>query len=196
MKVISPDALLKAYSQGIFPMAESKDAKDVDWYTARQRGIIPMDNFHMSSNVMRLIRRGDFTVKVDGDFRKVMESCADRETTWINPLIIDSYEMLNKMGYAHSVEIYTDGKLSGGLYGVALGGAFFGESMFHYEPETDKIALYYCHQILDQNGFELWDTQFYTEHLGRFGCVEIEAGEYEQRLARALKKSCSFRLPT
>lgn len=193
-RVISPDALLKAYSQGIFPMAESKEAKDVDWYTARQRGIIPMDNFHMSSNVMRLIRQGNFTVKVDGDFRKVMEACADRETTWINPLIIDSYEMLNKMGYAHSVEIYTDGKLSGGLYGVALGAAFFGESMFHYESETDKIALYYCHQILDQNGFELWDTQFYTDHLGRFGCVEIEAGEYEQRLARALKRTCSFRL--
>lgn len=175
-------------------MADSKDADDVEWYTARQRGIIPMDNFHMSSNVMRLIRRGEFKVKIDTAFRNVMEACADRETTWINPLIINSYEMLNKMGYAHSVEIYTKGKLTGGLYGVALGGAFFGESMFHYEPETDKIALYYCHQILEQNGFELWDTQFYTDHLGRFGCVEIGADEYEERLESALKKTCSFKL--
>ncbi|MFN1835609.1 leucyl/phenylalanyl-tRNA--protein transferase [Balneola sp. MJW-20] len=194
MQVIEPEALLKAYSQGIFPMANSKESKNVDWYTACKRGIIPLDNFHMSSNVMRLIRRGDFEVNIDTNFRQVIIACADRETTWINPLIIDSYCVLNEMGYAHSVEIYTGNELTGGLYGVSLGGAFFGESMFHYEPETDKIALYYCHEILEKNGFELWDTQFYTDHLARFGCIEIDSEEYEIRLEKALQKRCSFRM--
>ncbi len=192
MNIIPPESLLSAYAQGIFPMAESKDSKNVDWYSASKRGIIPIDQFHISKNVERLIRQGRFEVKTDSTFREVVQACADRETTWINDLIINSYDVLHQAGHAHSVEVYLDTKLVGGLYGVHLQAAFFGESMFKSEPEADKIALYYCHQILKKNGFKLWDTQFYTEHLSQFGCIEIEAAEYQTLLSEAMKKECRF----
>ncbi|MDZ7758272.1 leucyl/phenylalanyl-tRNA--protein transferase [Rhodohalobacter sp.] len=166
-KIIPPESLLEAYSQGIFPMSESRDDSTVGWYSARKRGIIPMENFKVSSNVERIIRQGRFKCKVDTRFRTVMKECADRNTTWISDLIIDSFEVLHLAGHAHSVEMYnSDGKLAGGLYGVSLGAAFFGESMFKNDKEADKVALWHCHQILQKNGFELWDTQFYTDHLG------------------------------
>lgn len=193
MKIIPPEILLEAYSQGIFPMAESKDEENVNWYSATKRGIIPMDAFHVSANVRRIIRQQKFTVKINTRFRDIVEACADRESTWINDLILNSYEELHRFGNAHSVEIFKGKILVGGLYGVHLGAVFFGESMFRREPEADKIALYYCHQILKKNGFELWDTQFYTEHLGRFGCIEIDADEYNILLRKALRKNCSFR---
>ncbi len=192
--IIPPEILLEAYSQGIFPMAESREAENVDWYTADRRGIIPLDQFKVSKNVQREIRKGIYECRVDTVFRKVVEACADRETTWINDIILDSYSLMNQMGYAHSVEIFLEDELVGGLYGVSLGAAFFGESMFRYQKGADKIALYYCHQILAEQGFELWDTQFYTNHLGRFGCMEIEAAEYEESLASALNKECVFKL--
>lgn len=194
MKIIPPEILLEAYSQGIFPMAGSREDEDVDWYSARKRGVIPLDGFHMTKNVMRIIRQGRFTVKVDQNFREVVKACANRESTWINDLIINSYDILNQSGNAHSVEIYKDIELIGGLYGVTLGGAFFGESMFRKQKEADKVALYYCHQILKKNGFTLWDTQFYTEHLGRFGCKETNSNEYKKLLEKALKKETAFRL--
>jgi leucyl/phenylalanyl-tRNA--protein transferase len=192
MNIIPPESLLSAYAQGIFPMAESKDSKNVDWYSASKRGVIPIDQFHISKNVERLIRQGRFQVKIDSKFREVVQACANRETTWINDLIINSYDVLNQAGHAHSVEVYLDTKLVGGLYGVHLQAAFFGESMFKTETEADKIALYYCHQILEKNGFKLWDTQFYTEHLSQFGCIEIEAEEYQELLVEAMKKECGF----
>jgi leucyl/phenylalanyl-tRNA--protein transferase len=194
MKIIPPEILLEAYSQGIFPMADSREDEEVDWYSARKRGVIPLNEFHMTKNVMRIIRQGRFEVRVDENFRDVVKACADRETTWINDLIINSYDILNQSGNAHSVEIYKDENLAGGLYGVTLGGAFFGESMFQKEKEADKVALYSCHQILKKNGFTLWDTQFYTEHLGRFGCKEIEAKKYEKLLEEALKIEAEFTL--
>lgn len=194
MKIIPPEILLEAYGQGIFPMADSREDTEVEWYSARKRGIIPLDEFHTPKNVLRIIRQERFSIKVDENFRDVVVACANRETTWINDLIINSYDILNQSGNAHSVEIYKDDELVGGLYGVTLGGAFFGESMFRKEKEADKVALFYCHQILKENGFILWDTQFYTDHLGRFGCKEINANEYELLLEKALRMETSFKL--
>ncbi len=192
MNIIPPENLLSAYAQGIFPMAESKDADGVDWYSASKRGIIPIENFHISKNVQRIVRQQRFEVKVDTQFREVVKACASRETTWINDLIVNSYDVLNQAGHAHSVEVYLDEELIGGLYGVHLQSAFFGESMFKTEPEADKVGLYYCHQILKKNGFSLWDTQFYTDHLAQFGCVEIDAEEYEERLHMAMEEEREF----
>lgn len=192
MKIIPPEALLSAYAQGIFPMAESPDSDDVDWYSASQRGIIPIEGFHVSKNVKRIIRQRKFDVKVNTQFREVAQSCANRETTWINDLILNSYDVLNQAGHAHSVEVYLGKKLVGGLYGVSLKAAFFGESMFKREPEADKVALFFCYHILKKNGFKLWDTQFYTDHLAQFGCIEIDAEEYQQRLLEAMKEEKKF----
>lgn len=195
MKIIPPESLLEAYSQGIFPMANSKEEEGVEWYLAKKRGVIPVGKFHVSDNLERIIRQERFEVRVNSSFREVVELCADRDTTWINDLILNSYDVLNQAGNAFSVECYNEGVLVGGLYGVKLKGAFFGESMFRRENWADKVALYYCHEILENNGFLLWDTQFYTEHLAQFGCIEIEADEYEKMLASALEKECEFRLP-
>ena len=175
-------------------MAESRDSEYVDWFSANKRGVIPIDEFHVSKNVLRLIRQEKFSVKVDTCFRDVVVKCAEREVTWINDLIVNSYDVLNQHGNAHSVEVFLGNDLVGGLYGVHLNSAFFGESMFKNEPEVDKIALYYCHQILKKNKFLLWDTQYYTVHLGRFGCLEIEKSEYDVLLQEAMHMECSFRL--
>ncbi|WP_421773309.1 leucyl/phenylalanyl-tRNA--protein transferase [Gracilimonas sp.] len=185
---------MEAYSQGLFPMAEHKKAEGVNWYTARKRGIIPIGKFHTSENLARIIRQERFEVRVNQNFREVVKQCANRETSWINDLIINSYDVLNQYGNACSVETYRNGELVGGLYGVKLMAAFFGESMFKKEKWADKFALHHCHEILKKNGFLLWDTQFYTDHLAQFGCIEIEAEEYEQMLDRALKKECKFKL--
>ncbi|MEX0648789.1 MAG: leucyl/phenylalanyl-tRNA--protein transferase, partial [Balneolaceae bacterium] len=192
-KIIPPEVLLEAYSRGIFPMSETRDDNTVGWYSAKERGIIPMENFSVSSNVMRLIRQGRYTCKINTSFRDVVTECASRETTWISDLIINSFEVLHMAGHAHSVEIFDEEEhLSGGLYGVSLGAAFFGESMFKKQKEADKIALWHCHRILQENGFELWDTQFYTDHLAQFGCIEIPAEEYKERLENALEKEVFF----
>lgn len=154
-----------------------------------------MDRFRVSGNVRRIIRQGRYNIAVNKNFRAVVEACADRKTTWISDIIIRSYCNLNEMGHAHSVEIYNDqNRLTGGLYGVSVGAAFFGESMFKKDKETDKIALWHCHKILENNGFELWDTQFYTEHLSQFGCVEISQYRYNNLLKQALEKEALFRL--
>ncbi|MEX0720481.1 MAG: leucyl/phenylalanyl-tRNA--protein transferase [Balneolaceae bacterium] len=194
MKIIPPEALLEAYSQGVFPMADSREEENVEWYSARKRGIIPIGKFHASKNLRRIIRQKRFEIKINHQFRKVVGECANRDTTWINDLIIDSYEILSETGNAYSVECYKDGKLAGGLYGVKLGAAFFGESMFKKVKEADKVAMYYCHQILQENGFLLWDTQFYHKHLAPFGCIEIGAKEYDKMLQTALENEAAFSL--
>lgn len=190
--IIPPADLIYGYSHGMFPMAPSKNSDEVEWYTATRRGIIPLNSFHVSRNIHHLIRQHRFEVAFDRDFRGVITACADRKSTWISPVIIESYYRLHMLGFAHSVEIYKKKKLVGGLYGVALKAAFFGESMFHYETDMDKIALYYCHKHLEKEGFELWDTQFYTEHLSRFGCKEISSEQYDDLLQKALKKEARF----
>lgn len=192
-KIIPPEVLLNGYKSGIFPMSESRDDESVGWYSARQRGIIPIEDFHVSSNVRRIIRQGRYTCKINTNFRQVIEECANRNTTWISEIIINSFEMLHLAGYAHSIEIFDkEEQLVGGSYGVSLGAAFFGESMFKKATEADKIALWNTHQILEKNGFRLWDTQFYTDHLSQFGCIEISAEEYQRRLRKALNKEASF----
>lgn len=192
-KIIPPEALLEAYAKGIFPMSESRDDHGVEWFSARERGVIPIDSFHVSSNVQRIIRQERFQCRVDHSFPEIVEECANRKSTWISDIIIDSFEILHLAGHAHSVEVYDrENQLAGGLYGVSLGSAFFGESMFKNQKEADKVALWYCHQILKKNGFELWDTQFYTDHLAQFGCIEISAEEYSQRLEKALLKEAVF----
>ncbi|MCC5905143.1 MAG: leucyl/phenylalanyl-tRNA--protein transferase [Balneolaceae bacterium] len=192
-KIIPPEILLNGYRQGVFPMSESREDKSVGWYSARRRGIIPMDRFRVSKNVRRIVRQERFECRVNTCFRTVMEACANRDSTWISELIINSFEVLHLAGHAHSVEMFdANDQLSAGLYGVSLGAAFFGESMFKLANEADKVALWHCHQILQQNGFELWDTQFYSDHLSQFGCIEISTEEYEERLELALQKEADF----
>jgi leucyl/phenylalanyl-tRNA---protein transferase len=168
-------------------MADSRLEHKVWWYQPEIRGIIPMDAFHMSKNVIRLINRGGYDVMIDHSFSEVVRLCAERDDTWISDEIIRAYTQLQADGYAHSVEIWKNGELVGGLYGVSIGRAFFGESMFHIEPDMDKVALWHCHQYLQLNGFVLWDTQYYTEHLGRFGCIEIDHENYMELLKVAIE---------
>jgi leucyl/phenylalanyl-tRNA--protein transferase len=183
--------------QGIFPMSPHKDSIDpeeTEWYLPKVRGIIPMDGFRLSKNSDRLRRNKiPHSIRYNSDFRGVIEGCAARPETWISPLIIESYVNLHHLGYAHSVEIYNESdELIGGLYGVALGTAFFGESMFHFQPEADKFALFYCHQRLKERGFTLWDTQFYTDHLGTLGGIAISNADYQHLLKQALAGQARF----
>ncbi len=186
--------LLNAYSQGIFPMADENG--DIYWYDPDPRAIIPLEKFHLPRRLARTMRRGGFEVRYDTAFRAVMTACAEpapgRETTWISPQIIESYCELHKLGFAHSVETWVDGNLAGGLYGVTLGGLFAGESMFSRTTDASKIALAYLVARLRQRGFELLDVQFMTDHLRRFGAIEISREEYKARLARALSGWTTF----
>lgn len=186
---LTPDLLLYAYSQGIFPMGH--DDGEIYWYDPDPRAIIPLDeNFHVPRSLARRIRQGGFTIRVDSAFRQVITACAqpapDRPTTWITEPIIDIYCELQRLGYAHSVETWIDGALVGGLYGVALNGLFAGESMFSWVTDSSKIALVYLVEQLRRGGFVLLDTQFMTEHLRRFGTMEISRAEYQRRLHVAL----------
>ncbi len=191
--MIYPEELLNAYGNGIFPMADSRDDPEAKWYTSSRRGIIPLDRFKVSSNVERIVRNHHYHIKFDYEFRQVMEACADRDSTWISHEIVESYCQLHELGHAHSVSVWNKKwELVGGQYGVALGAAFFGESLFGWAKEASKVVLYWTHQALKQGDFELWDTQFWTEHLAQFGCVEISAKEYEKRLKSALKKKAEF----
>jgi leucyl/phenylalanyl-tRNA--protein transferase len=187
-RIIHPQTLLDAYARGVFPMAESADSEEVYFYEPRLRGILPMDGFRVSKNVRRLVRNGGFEVWLNREFKQVIKLCGDtRPETWINSVITASYATLHELGFAHSLEVYRHGELAGGLYGVALGGAFMGESMFRLQPEADKIALLHCHQVLLQHGFTLWDTQYWTPHLAQFGCIEIPQRVYRQQLQVALQ---------
>jgi leucyl/phenylalanyl-tRNA--protein transferase len=191
--MIEPNELLGAYANGIFPMADSRDDEEAKWYTSSRRGVIPIDDFRVSSNVRRIVRNNHYHIKFDYNFRQVMEACADRDSTWISHEIIESYCNLHELGHAHSVSVYNKKwELIGGQYGVSLGAAFFGESLFGWAKEASKVALYWTHQALKQGGFELWDTQFWTEHLARFGCIEISAEEYDEKLESALEKDAMF----
>lgn len=191
--MLSPEELLNGYAHGVFPMADSREDPEVQWYTSQKRGIIPLDTFRVSSNVRRIVRNRHYHIKFDEHFRKVMEACADRESTWISNEIIDSYNRLHELGFAHSVSVWNqDWKLVGGQYGVSLGAAFFGESMFGQAKEASKVALYWTHQALVQGGFELWDTQFWSEHLAQFGCIEISAREYDKLLKKAIMQEAEF----
>ncbi|WP_457090093.1 leucyl/phenylalanyl-tRNA--protein transferase [Microvirga sp. P5_D2] len=189
---ITPEILLKAYAAGIFPMAEDADDPSLFWVEPRERGIIPLDGFHLPKRLARTIRSDEFTIHVDRDFDAVIAGCAapgtDREKTWINRRIRDLYGQLFDKGFCHTVEVYREDQLVGGLYGVRLRGAFFGESMFHRERDASKIALVHLVARLKRGGFTLLDTQFVTSHLSQFGAVEVPRREYKQMLRNALDR--------
>lgn len=192
---LTPELLLYTYSQGIFPMGH--DDGEIYWYDPDPRAIIPLDdNFHVPRSLARRIRQGGFEVRVDSAFRAVITACAepneDREYTWITPAITDVYCELHQWGYAHSVETWIDGELVGGLYGVTVGGLFAGESMFSRATDSSKIALVHLVERLRAGGFILLDTQFMTEHLQRFGAVEIPRREYQRQLQSALLAPARF----
>ena len=187
---ITPEVLLKAYACGIFPMAEAADDPALYWIEPERRGILPLDRLHIPSRLMRTIRQGTYDVRIDTDFDAVIAGCGaartDRETTWINDKIRALCKTLFGMGYCHTVETWHDGRLVGGLYGVALGGAFFGESMFSTERDASKVALAYLAARLIHGGYRLLDCQFVTDHLRQFGTIEINRAEFHVELEAAL----------
>ncbi|TRW14770.1 leucyl/phenylalanyl-tRNA--protein transferase [Glacieibacterium frigidum] len=193
---LDPDLLLRAYRLGAFPMADSVDAEDVFWVEPKKRGIIPLDGFHCPRSLAKTVRQDRFEVTVDEDFPGVMRACAaaapDRADSWINATILDAYGALHARGNAHSVECRQDGELVGGLYGVKLGAAFFGESMFSRVRDASKVALVHLVARLRVGGFHLLDTQFLTSHLAGFGAVEVPRAAYRVQLEGALAASGDF----
>jgi leucyl/phenylalanyl-tRNA--protein transferase len=194
--MIDPERLVSAYASGWFPMAV--EGGEIRWFSPDPRGIIPLDTFQISNRLARTWRSGRFEIAVDRSFPDVMSACAtvprdpQDPGTWISPEIVDSYTALHRLGLAHSVETWRGGQLVGGLYGVALGGAFFGESMFHRETDASKIALVALVERLNTRGFQLLDTQWSTAHLEQFGAAEIPRREYLRRLDRALRLPATF----
>ncbi|MEM8789553.1 MAG: leucyl/phenylalanyl-tRNA--protein transferase [Pseudomonadota bacterium] len=189
---ISARLLLEAYASGVFPMAESADSAEIFWVDPKTRGVLPLDGLHISKSLRKTLRRGGFEVRLNTRFMEVVQACGARAETWINKEILALYQDLHRTGYAHSVEVWSGGQLTGGLYGVALGGAFFGESMFSARPDASKIALVHLVARLRVGGFTLLDTQFVTDHLERLGTVEITRGAYHRLLERALTQPADF----
>jgi leucyl/phenylalanyl-tRNA--protein transferase len=193
---LTPELIIRAYRAGIFPMAEDARATDLFWVSPEMRGILPLDGFRISTSLRKTLRQHRYLVKVDTDFDAVIEGCAtagtDRESTWINATIRKLYGQLFKRGLAHTVEVWDGAELIGGLYGLALGAAFFGESMFHRKTDASKIALAHLVERLNAGGYMLLDTQFVTDHLRSLGGVEIPRETYEVRLAEALARNGDF----
>jgi leucyl/phenylalanyl-tRNA--protein transferase len=196
MTEITPELLLRAYAAGVFPMAESAESTELQWIEPRWRGVIPLDAFHVPRSLRKTMRRRPFEVTADRAFAAVMAGCAEkrpvRESTWINSEILSLYGALHERGHAHSIECWRDGALVGGLYGVSLGAAFFGESMFSRETDASKAALVHLVARLRRGGFRLLDTQFLTGHLARFGAVEVPRARYRRLLADALAERAVF----
>lgn len=197
---ITPQVLLKAYSCGIFPMAESAEDPALYWIEPQHRGILPLAAMHVPKRLARTVRGTTFEVTVDTDYEGVIDGCAGsrpgRRTTWINSRIRQLYRDLFDLGHCHTVEVRSENRLVGGLYGVALGGAFFGESMFSYERDASKIALVHLCARLIHGGFTLLDTQFVTDHLRQFGTIEVQRDEFQSLLESALRRKGDFsRLP-
>jgi len=193
---ITPELLLRAYACGIFPMSESADDPGLFWVEPEMRGIIPLDGFRISSRLARTVRSDQFSVTADRAFKRVMSECAapkpDREDTWINKRIRDLYGALHEMGHAHSVEVWENDDLVGGLYGVSLGRAFFGESMFHHARDASKVALVHLVARLIAGGYGLLDTQYVTDHLRSFGAIEVPRDRYRILLDAALDDVADF----
>jgi leucyl/phenylalanyl-tRNA--protein transferase len=193
---ITPEVLLKAYACGIFPMAESAEDPALYWIEPEMRGIIPLDGFHLPARLARTVRTTSFVVHIDRDFEAVIDGCAepkpDRSRTWINPRIRRIYRALFERGHCHTVEVYEGDELVGGLYGVSLGRAFFGESMFHRARDASKIALVHLVARLKAGGYRLLDTQFVTDHLRGFGAVEVPKRRYHRLLEDAVTGNGDF----
>lgn len=189
---LTPDILLRAYAMGIFPMSDGRDDAAVHWIDPRRRGVLPLDGFHLSRSLAKRIRSGRFRVAADTAFEAVVEACADRGETWISHRIQRLYVQLHALGFAHSIEVWEADRLVGGVYGVTLGAAFFGESMFSRATDASKIALAYAVHRLRAGGFQLFDTQFLTPHLASLGGIEITRAEYHRQLAAALEQAARF----
>lgn len=199
--ILTPDLLLRAYAAGIFPMAESAESRELKWFDPPIRAIIPLDHqFHVPKRLARTIRQRPYEIRLNSAFEAIMRACAapaaDRPSTWINEEIIRLYTELHKRGHAHSIEVWQDEKLVGGLYGVSLGAAFFGESMFSRAADASKIALVYLVYLLRLNNYSLLDTQFQTDHLQQFGTLEITRDHYQHLLAVALQEPHQMMAPT
>jgi leucyl/phenylalanyl-tRNA--protein transferase len=193
---LTPELLLTAYARGRFPMASDRKEPDIHWIEPLRRGVIPLDGFHVPRSLRKVIRQKPFELRIDTAFADVIDACAEptpeRPRTWLNDELLALYKAVHRGGYAHSVECWQDGRLVGGLYGIRLGAAFFGESMFSRVRDASKVALVELVARLRAGGFLLLDTQFVTDHLVRFGAVEIPRGEYKRRLAAALVKEAQW----
>jgi len=190
---LTTEILLHAYASGVFPMSESRDDPEIFWVEPQMRGILPLDRLRISRSLARTLRRWHFKVTFNTAFADVVQACADREETWINDTIFALYCELHAEGHAQSVEVWHNDVLVGGAYGVTLGGAFFGESMFSTMTDASKVALAFLVDHLNRTGYVLLDTQFITDHLASLGAIEIPRETYQQQLAKALKVSASFR---
>lgn len=193
---LTPDLILRAYQAGIFPMSESADDPSIFWVSPEMRGIIPLDGFKVSKSLRKTLKKNPFSIHADRDFFATIEGCAtagtDRDPTWINGTIVELYGELFEMGYCHTVEVYDGDELVGGLYGLAIGSAFFGESMFHRRTDASKIAMAHLVARLNAGGFTLLDTQFLTPHLATLGGIEIPRSDYEKRLAKAIALEADY----
>lgn len=193
---LTPELIIRAYQAGIFPMAEDATSPDLFWVSPQRRGILPLDEFHISKSLRKTLRTHEFSIRVDTNFPAVIEGCAtsgtDRGSTWINATIRRLYGQLYKRAVCHTVEVWDGDALVGGLYGLSLGAAFFGESMFHRKTDASKIALVHLVERLRAGGYKLLDTQFVTEHLKTFGGIEIPREAYEVKLAEALARKGDF----
>ena len=189
---LSPELMVRAYAAGIFPMSEGADDPSVFWVDPQRRGVFPLDGFHMSRSLRKRIRRGGYSVGINRDFMGVVEGCADRAPTWINGDLERCYLALHTQGLAHSVEIFDHDGLIGGVFGVTIGAAFFGESMFSRKPDGSKLALAHLIQRLRVGGFTLFDTQFVTDHLQTMGAIEIARSDYRAELSHALMLPADF----
>jgi len=193
---LTPELLLRAYAAGIFPMAQSRNDRHIFWIDPQMRGILPLEGFHVPKSLKKIIRHGVFDIRINTAFEQVINFCAqpfkNRRDTWINAEIMRAYTELHYRGFVHSVETWLENRLVGGLYGVAIGAAFFGESMFSRVTDASKVALVYLVERLRAGGYRLLDTQFVTDHLRRFGAVEIPCRLYLERLEDALKHTARF----
>lgn len=192
---ITPAMLMRAYAIGVFPMSEHRDDPEIFWVDPRRRGVFPLEGFHISRSLAKAIRREDYHVTINRDFLGVVDGCADRDDTWINAEIRHLYNALHKRRQAHSLEVWREGDLIGGVYGVTLGAAFFGESMFSRARDASKIALAYLVDHLRRGGFRMFDTQFITPHLASLGAVEISRAEYHVLLRDAIEGNADFERP-
>ena len=184
---VTPELLLQAYRVGVFPMAEHRDDPEMFWVDPRKRGVFPLDGFRISRSLSKTLKRDDYYVTLNTAFDDVIDACADRSETWINQEIRALYNALHHQGHAHSLEVWADSRLIGGVYGVAVGGAFCGESMFSRQRDASKVALAWLIDLLRRTGFVLFDTQFLTHHLASLGAIEITRAEYRAYLAQALR---------
>nr|BCX01624.1 MAG: leucyl/phenylalanyl-tRNA--protein transferase [Bacteroidota bacterium] len=192
IRELTPELVLAGYRAGIFPMAPNRSSSEVYWFSPDPRGILPLEGFHVPRTLQRLYRQGRFEIRINTAFEAVIRACADRPETWISERLIEVYTQLHRQGWAHSVETWQHGELVGGLYGVAMGGVFFGESMFHRVPDASKVALLALVERLRERRFALLDIQWVTPHLARFGAIEIPRSEYLRRLEEALRIETTF----